>query len=51
MFYFAIPHNASLESRAAAPRHIADTFGLTGAIEFVREEPDFRLYRLPDTRG
>ena len=45
-FYFAIPTGASIESREQAPQHVADTFRVSGRVEFVRAEPTFRLYRI-----
>ena len=45
-FHFAIPRNASRESRAAAPFHIAAEFGVSGQIQHVRSEGWFHLYRI-----
>lgn len=42
-FYFALPKRASL---ASARSHIAATFGVTGAAEYVRSELAFDLYRI-----
>ena len=45
-FYFAIPRGATLQSRSLALAHIASTYGISGEVEFVRQEPRFRLYRI-----
>jgi hypothetical protein len=43
-FYFAVPHVA--RNRAAIPAHVFGTYNVSGQIEFVRSDEQFRLYRV-----
>ena len=45
-FYFAIRNWTPLTERQNAPAHIKATYGIEGRVEHVRQEDDYRLYRI-----
>lgn len=47
-FHFALTPTTPLDVRENALRHIEETYGVRGRVEFVRAEPAFRLYRIVD---